>query len=128
MEERNGSDVRLKCSLSAKAPKAFDPSDRVDWTLEMWLEIKPYLSDDYPTLLRQMSTQRQLAKDMYSSCDRRFVAVIGRYGGHGATIEQVRQMFKASEFAVVLLEDMGQQMPKVSLPQAQSVGELPLFG
>lgn len=127
MEERNGTDVRVRCSLSAKAPKAFDKSDRVDWTLELWLEIKPYVSDDYPNLLRQMTTQRRLAQEIYTSGERRFVAVVGRYGGHGATLGQVRQMLKEAGFSLVLLEDMGCELPKVTVPSAQSVGELPLF-
>lgn len=64
MEERNGSDVRLKCRLAARARKTFDAPDQFEWAFDLFIELKPYVSDDYPNLLRQMETQKRLAKDI----------------------------------------------------------------
>lgn len=128
-EERNGSDVRLKASLTARAPGRIGARDDVCWRLDCLIEIKPYIADDYPVLLRQLETQKRLAQEFMQYAEGpRYVALVGRYGGQGATIGQVRKMFREAGFQFILLEEIGCEMPQVTLPAAQSVGELPLFG
>lgn len=127
MEAQNGSDVRIQCRLVAEPGREFSQEDVIEWHFDLWVELKPFVSDDYPNLLRQMETQRLQAKDAYSRADKKFVAVVGRYGGHGANLEQVKKMFREARFAFVLLEDMGCELPQITLPSPKSVGELPLF-
>ncbi|MCF7994765.1 MAG: hypothetical protein K9L88_07985 [Chromatiaceae bacterium] len=62
------------------------------------VEIKPSMGDDYPSVMRQI-----LAMDRRVS--RRFL-VLGEYNGIGATIEQVRGMFKASRITLVTVSEI----------------------
>lgn len=128
MEAKNGSDVRIQCRLIAEPAKSFGSDDVIEWNFDLWLELKPFVADDYPNLLRQMETQRTLAKESYSRGEKAFVAVVGHYGGHGATLAQVKKMFREANFTFVLLADMGCDVPQIVLPSPKSVGELPLFG
>lgn len=59
----------------------------------LWIEIKPHLSDDYPSVLRQMMSNKSN------------VLLIGSFGAKGATIEQVIQIFFKSRIRVLLLSD-----------------------
>ena len=92
------------------------------------IEIKPYVSDDYPALLRQLETQKRLAKDfMEYSEGPRYIALVGRYGGQGATIRQIRKLFSEAGYQFLLLEDVGAEMPKIEYQPASVAQDLPLF-
>lgn len=58
------------------------------------IELKPSLSDDYPSVLRQMLANKSA------------VLVTNYYTGTGATLEQVRKMFAASGKYIILLSDL----------------------
>lgn len=128
-EERNGSDVRLTASLSATVPDRFDHRDNVYWQRDCLIEVKPYVSDDYPALLRQLETQKRLAKDfMQYSRDPQYIALVGRYGGQGATIQQIRKLFWEAGYWFLLLEDIGAEMPQIDYQPASVAQDLPLLG
>ena len=118
-EERNGSDVRLKASLTTFTPERLGRRDDICWRLDCLIEIKPYVSDDYPALLRQLETQKRLAKDFteYSEGPR-YIALVGRYGGQGATIGQIRKLFSEAGYLFLLLEDVGADIPKKRCPKS----------
>jgi len=61
-------------------------------TVAYKIEIKPIVSDDFPTVMRQCKSQRT------------DVLLIGQYTGIGASIEEVRAMFP--EIKIVLLSDL----------------------
>lgn len=58
------------------------------------IEIKPALSDDYPSVLRQMMANEST------------ILFTGSYSGQGATLDQVRKIFKASNRTIILLTDI----------------------
>lgn len=127
-EERNGSDVRLKASLSTRTPERFGHHDDVCWRLDCLIEIKPYVSYDYPALLRQLETQKRLAKEfMQYSEGPRYIALVGRYGGQGATIQQIRKLFSEAGYLFLTLADVGAEMPKIDYQPASAAQDLPLF-
>lgn len=122
-EESNGSDVHLRYVLDATLPGRDARYPDESWTFDMWIEIKPYLSDDYPSVLRQMTLQKKQATNQCTR-ESRFVLVVGRYGGQGATLDQLRQIFKDASFDLIMLEEIGCNMPKVA---SLKLGGLPLF-
>jgi len=56
---------------------------------ELRIEIKPAMGDDYPAVLRQMKA---------SYCN---VLYLVSYTGSGATLDQVKRMFKAAGIRVI---------------------------
>jgi hypothetical protein len=68
------------------------------------VELKPTLGDDYPAVMRQMQQHGML--NSYSSGSVHCVLVVERYVGEGASLEQVRKMFEAARFTLVMLEDV----------------------
>jgi uncharacterized protein (DUF3820 family) len=61
------------------------------------IEIKPSMGDDYPAVLRQMQA---------SFCN---VLYLVSYSGEGATLDQVKQIFKASGINVLMHGDFQHQ-------------------
>jgi hypothetical protein len=70
--------------------------------LSIAVEIKPSLGDDYPAILRQMkaASARSAASADYQ------VLVFDNFAASGASLSQVRQIFAASKFLVVSIEDI----------------------
>lgn len=125
MEEFNGSDVHFRYVIEASLPDRNPMYPDATKIFDVWVEIKPYVSDDYPSILRQMDVQRKLAKDRLRP-ESQFVVVVGKFGAHGATLKQVRQMFVESGFNFVLLEEIGCEFPVVP-PSSNATPALPLF-
>lgn len=122
-EETNGSDVHLRYVLEATMPDRNPRYPDVTQTFDIWIEIKPYLGDDYPSVLRQMTLQKKQSGSE-STRESRFVLVVGKYGGQGVTLDQLRQIFSDASIDLVLLEEIGCQMPAVASQRTQA---LPLF-
>lgn len=124
--EANGSDVRFCCSLIAEAPLSAQPPRKFVWTTEIWVEIEPFLSDDFPFLLRRMEAHRKAARPQFREAKQIFVAVVGRYSGKGASWEQLRKMFNESRFHILSLQELGLELPLRDIAGA-SQGSLPLY-
>lgn len=62
--------------------------------LEVWLEIKPVVADDYPAVIRQM--RRNGSEYLF----------VDRYTGDGATEAQFVAMFRAGNLTVVFKRDV----------------------
>jgi len=111
--EVKGVDVVLDVEVSFVSPaiiEAFDKSwelfsvnnlgsaifsaTRFSEYLQFHIECKPSLGDDYPAVLRQMR-----ANNSHS-------LLITRYAGVGATLEQVRAIFAASEIRLFIVADI----------------------
>jgi hypothetical protein len=84
--EVNGIDVVLDFNYHVNG-KYFDGAT-------VLIELKPSLSDDYPAVLRQMMVNKST------------ILLAGSYTGTGATLDQVRKIFKASNRTIVLLTDI----------------------
>lgn len=62
------------------------------------LELKPFLGDDYPAVLRQMRAA-QASGDLGA-------LVVGQFTAIGATLEQVRAIFEQSGFHLVMMSEI----------------------
>jgi hypothetical protein len=82
----------------------------------LWLELKPIVGDDYPSVLRQMQANMpsfdEMPRDMHD-----FAVVIGKFNAAGVTFDQVRAMFAASEFSVLMLSDIEAALPGAPKPR-----------
>jgi hypothetical protein len=64
------------------------------------IELKPALGGDYPETLRQMKTNRTKKSGHYN------VLIFDRFTASAVTLDQVRAMFKASDFTVLALDEI----------------------
>ena len=75
------------------------------WSCGKWkVEIKPTLSDDFPSVMRQM--QRLEARCL----------VVGTYTGRGVSEPQMREMFRMSGITVVFVQEIEEEMRKAATP------------
>jgi hypothetical protein len=65
---------------------------------KLYVEVKPSVGDDYPTILRQI--------DKYSSPYGRRVLLIGEFDARGATLEQVKKIFATKRIKIVMLSEL----------------------
>ena len=91
--EVNGWDVKLRGKAT---PPVGDSTE-----ITIYIELKPTLGDDYPAVLRQMKANSR-DTDRY---DRR-VLLFDRFTTEQVTLEQVKAIFKASGFTVLVLDDI----------------------
>lgn len=125
MEEPNGSDVHFRYTLDATLPGHDPRHPDLSWTFDIWIEVKPYVGDDYPSVLRQLELQKKLASNKTSASI--FAVIVGSYGGQGASLAQVRQIFRESGFRLVLLVEIGCRFPPIAERSSSGVAALPLF-
>jgi hypothetical protein len=90
--EVNGFDVLIRC---ADSPSGYNRR-------EVYIECKPSVGDDYPAILRQMNSANKRSLGTKLAL---FIGV-GGYVGTGATLEQVRAIFKSCEIAIVFEEEV----------------------
>lgn len=64
------------------------------------VEVKPTLGDDYPAVLRQMKANRDTAYNFHGAI------LVGQVTAEGATLDQLRLIFRQSGFHFVLLSDL----------------------
>jgi hypothetical protein len=105
--EQGGADVVFHAQAgvdSNEVPEAWGRElvELIDFSVE----CKPTMGDDYPAVLRQMLNQRQAY--CYVNPDFRRVPLLGQggYRGSGATFEQVKRIFGASNIKIVLLKEV----------------------
>lgn len=117
----------VSCHTTVYAPEFETESDvaflaefklpKIDWLdwqpvterRTLMVEIKPDLGDDFPAVLRQIKRQQALRAEnhnSYGSDADVWTLLVGRYDGGGATLAQVRQVFKASGINVVLADEI----------------------
>lgn len=80
------------------------------------MEIKPLLGDDYPNVLRKMSTQKKLTaancsnsrnKNNYiHTYDMYFVLLIDEYASQNTTREQLITIFRQSEIRIIFIDEL----------------------
>lgn len=102
----NAKEVRLTSSVVAFERAGIDVIISATGTLgdgfppvyETSVELKPTMGDDYPTVLRQMA--RLKCKTI----------VVGSYTGRGVSEPQLRQIFEASGFRLVFVQEIEEAM------------------
>lgn len=84
-----------------------DLASAVSAEISLRFELKASLGDDYPSVLRQMKANCRLGRDEPRNTF--FVLVIGSFTAAGAALDQVREIFAASDFRIVLMSEIGSQ-------------------
>lgn len=77
--------------------------DRVMCVSDIYIECKPTIGDDYPAVMRQVKSFRT---DYGGTPNTALLIGEGGYTGRGATLDQVRQIFKSSGITVVTLDEI----------------------
>lgn len=99
--EYSGWDVKIVAKLPfADAMWRSDGLRNIAYQASCSVEIKPDLGDNYPAILRQVKASEQLYKADYR------VLVFDKFTAAGATLEQVRQIFRASGFHVLSFSEI----------------------
>jgi len=78
-------------------------SNRVGST---YIEIKPLVGDDYPTILRKMNTQKEITLKTEGRSSQRFLLLIKDYQSSTTTNDELIQIFKQSDIHVLFLADL----------------------
>lgn len=86
--------------ISIDSPKGCEHSSSYMLSSEIgnvYVEAKPVVGDDYPTVLRQITGYKR---------DGRAVLLIDQFDARGATLEQVRKIFSSRGISIVMLSDV----------------------
>lgn len=94
--EVEGWDVKINASIIAG-----NISSMEDLRISCFVEIKPTLGDDFPSVLRQMK-----ANMPYMSEKRLFVLVYNQFTASSVTEDQVKSIFAKSGFSVTSFEEL----------------------
>ena len=81
------------------------------------MEIKPEISDDYPSVLRQMKTNKMNCSwadvtdkvdkaDIGKNTEYRYVLLYNQFSANGVTVGQMEKIFAASGFYVLSFMDV----------------------
>jgi hypothetical protein len=97
-----------KCMLDGTfREKKYGVKCSFDFNVICYIEIKPLLGDDYPNVLRKMTTQIKLTKSSSQyKYDKKWILLIGEYSSTVTTKKELIQIFKFSEIKVVFVEDI----------------------
>jgi len=83
-----------------------------NWFGPTYIEIKPLVGDDYPTILRKMNTQKEVTLKADGRDRQQFLLLIKDYQSSTTTKEELMQIFKQSDIIVIFLHDL---FPDLSL-------------
>ena len=79
-------------------------------SISVFIELKPLLGDDYPEVLRKMSTQIKLTKndktDKYLVTSKHFCLFIKDFNSSTTTREQLIKIFLQHDIKVIFMEDL----------------------
>jgi hypothetical protein len=77
--------------------------------LQLFIEIKPTIGDDYPSILRQIKASMPV---QYEHPQIKHCLLVGTYTGVGATKEQFVQFFQSQKYKVIFESDINNvQLP-----------------
>jgi len=72
--------------------------------LKIFIEIKPTIGDDFPSVLRQMKASMPIREDSHAK--NLYCLLLRDYVGEGATREQFIQFFQSQGYIVVFFDDV----------------------
>ncbi len=76
-----------------------DPEKLSDLPIKVFIEIKPGIGDDYPSVLRQIKGNIAGSKSIYALVYNEFTAI-------GVTLEQVRRIFRQSNIYMISFAEL----------------------
>lgn len=94
--EVRGWDVQLEATLDLRTSGIIEQGI-------VFIEIKPALGDDYPAVLRQMKANYI---DWLPDNRPHYALVLEQFTGSGATLDQVRAIFKTAGFPIVTVAEI----------------------
>jgi hypothetical protein len=112
-------DIVVTCRFEAYGWDALIEASAPNWgSTQVKVEIKPALGDDYPATLRQMhaNLRGQRLEGDYAYA----VLVFERFTATGATLDQVRAIFKASNITVLAIDDIPTRQPDMGHPDKRT--------
>ena len=94
--EVHGWDVHVKGGITGAVTYLRSASE-----FDYYIEVKPCLGDDYPSILRQMKTNEK-QRLLRNKC----ILVYKEFTAKGATLEQVKKIFESSEYIVLSFAEL----------------------
>jgi len=94
-----------------------------DARIDICIEIKPLLGDDYPCVLRKMNTQIELTNQKYireKTKTPRYALLLKEFNSTTTTLDELVKIFKQSNIRVIFVSDF------IQLSQEQPLEEIPL--
>lgn len=99
--EENGWDVRIHAALPYG-----NPEQMKDLEINISVEIKPTIGDDYPSVLRQIKSNISGSKSYYA-------LVYNDFTASGVTLDQVRRIFKQSGIDMISYDELDTKEAKI---------------
>ena len=86
-------------------------------------ELKPSLGDDYPCVLRKLTTQISLTKndENFKKLHTIYLLIVGSFKSEAASKKQLIEIFKQSNISVLFINDIIPQSNIVQLPLGQQL-------
>lgn len=104
-----GFDVQFEISYGVKIPYFYKPNHITDYTLakelEFNIEIKPTISDDFPAVLRQITSAIKVSSNSKRAKN---CLVVGEYTGIGASKEDFITYFESQGITVIFEKEIEQ--------------------
>lgn len=72
---------------------------------KLFIELKPSIGDDFPSILRQIKANRQRVK-RYDKGEVYWILIVGSYNGKGATYSEVQTFFQNEGILVIQEQDI----------------------
>ena len=94
-----------------------------DITVSIYIEIKPLMGDDYPNVLRKMTTQQKLTDDK----DGKYILLIHEYASQYTTKEQIIQIFKQSKIRIIFTCELFDSLPSQTNKLVEEICEIKTF-
>jgi hypothetical protein len=96
------------CSENGECFQCDEYWNSLDADIDIYIEIKPLLGDDYPCVLRKMSTQIELTNQKYireKTKTPRYALLLKEFKSTTTTIDELVKIFKQSNIHVIFVSD-----------------------
>lgn len=96
----------IECLYDYGSPRVYEFYASGSESISVFIELKPLLGDDYPEVLRKMSTQIKLTKNDKTFTFNRFYILVKDFASSTTTREQLIKIFLQHDIEVIFLEDL----------------------
>lgn len=90
--------------------------DAVYCNITVCCELKPFLSDDYPCVLRKLKTQINLTendKTTFEKMNKKYILIIGKFTSTTTSITELRAIFKQSNIRIIFTDEIFESSKKM---------------
>lgn len=96
----------IEWSYDYVSPRVYEFCASQFESISVFIELKPLLGDDYPEVLRKMSTQIKLTKNDKTFTFNRFYILVKDFDSSTTTREQLIKIFLQHDIKVIFMEDL----------------------